>query len=370
MINKFAGLLIAAFLSFISVSWAATITKSIGTSSRDYSTVTAWEADHADNVIYNDLDIALGEMYADSDFDENVLINSGFLDFGGGNITITLSVVAADRHDGTSQSSNARFVMSTAKDIEVNAASTLDTTLQWIDVDFGSQNITRGIDLEEQTGNHFVKNILAHNQTRTAGLTFVQVREDATILNSIFYDLLDSSGTADATGIIGTSQAAAEVLKIQNVTIHDITNDGTSGDARGLTADDDATTTVQNVVITQVDGTATGTDTCFLTSAPANATYDHNAASDTTASGTGSLDSITTANQYVSTTVGSEDLHIQDTAADIFEAGADFGTTDGVNFDIDNYDRDAGATTWSMGAHDGNNLRAGGIKKGLVIMVT
>ena len=46
-----------------------TITKSIGTDSRDYSTIAAWEADLANSAIYSSGDEAVGECYNDSTFD-------------------------------------------------------------------------------------------------------------------------------------------------------------------------------------------------------------------------------------------------------------------------------------------------------------
>ena len=77
---------------------------------------------------------------------------------------------------------------------------------------------------------------------------------------------------------------------------------------------------------------------------------DHNLASDATASGTGSLDSKLSADQFVSTTGGSEDLHLKD-GADAINAGTDLGTTpSGVEIDIDGRDRDAEGDVWDMGA--------------------
>ena len=38
----------------------ATVTKTIGTSSRDYSTIVAWEADLSDDSIYADTNDAVG----------------------------------------------------------------------------------------------------------------------------------------------------------------------------------------------------------------------------------------------------------------------------------------------------------------------
>ena len=59
----------------------ATVTKTIGTSSRDYSTIAAWEADLSDTSIYSDGDVAVGTCYSDDDFDEAVVISEG-VNFG------------------------------------------------------------------------------------------------------------------------------------------------------------------------------------------------------------------------------------------------------------------------------------------------
>ena len=71
-----------------------------GTISRDYSTITAWEAD-INNTTYSSAgtDI-IGEMYNDSDFDETVTINANATNVD----NITLTVPQIDRHDGTAGS--------------------------------------------------------------------------------------------------------------------------------------------------------------------------------------------------------------------------------------------------------------------------
>ena len=48
---------------------------------------------------------------------------------------------------------------------------------------------------------------------------------------------------------------------------------------------------------------------------------------------------------------GSEDLHIK-TGSDAIGAGADSGTTNGVNIDIDGSDRDTLGIVWDIGAHE------------------
>ncbi len=83
----------------------ATLTKTIGTTSRDYSTIQAWEDDLDDGTnaandatAYSSGDDAIGECFNDSAFDESVLIN------GGGTVelsTIILTVASGEEHDGT-----------------------------------------------------------------------------------------------------------------------------------------------------------------------------------------------------------------------------------------------------------------------------
>ena len=82
---------------------------------------------------------------------------------------------------------------------------------------------------------------------------------------------------------------------------------------------------------------------------------DYNLSDDTTSStyeaqGANSLKDKTAAQiDFVSTVAGSEDLHL-DTDSVCREAGVDLGTTNGVNIDIDQVDRDATGVTWDMGA--------------------
>jgi hypothetical protein len=56
---------------------APTVTKRIGTTGRNYSTITSWEADLDNTGIYASGDTTVGECYNDSAFNENVTINSG-----------------------------------------------------------------------------------------------------------------------------------------------------------------------------------------------------------------------------------------------------------------------------------------------------
>ena len=73
------------------------------------------------------------------------------------------------------------------------------------------------------------------------------------------------------------------------------------------------------------------------------------------------MESEPSGDQFVSTTGGSEDLHLK-AGADAIDAGTDLGTSpDGVEIDIDGRDRDAEGDTWDIGA-DEYEAVAGGRK--------
>ena len=54
---------------------------------------------------------------------------------------------------------------------------------------------------------------------------------------------------------------------------------------------------------------------------------------------------------FVSTGVGTEDLHITEDSVCV-DAGTDLGTTGGVQTDINGRDRDSNGDTWDIGAHE------------------
>jgi hypothetical protein len=139
-----------------------------------------------------------------------------------------------------------------------------------------------------------------------------------------------------------------------NNTVHDIasTHASSSGNVYGAAFADDLNNFFKNNIITDVVHDGIGSAQCFQHSSPSNATCEYNLSSDSSASGTGSLTSKASSNQFVSTTGGSEDLHLKP-GADAIDAGTDLGTTpSGVEIDIDGRDRDAEGDTWDMGAHE------------------
>ena len=332
----------------------ATITKTIGTDAREYSTITLWEAAITANDDSSGSYIARGECYNDSAFDETVTLDDTSPDLG-----TELSVAVGERHDGT-DGSGARIVRTGDGGIVFSPAEKF--TLDWLEIDLNSNSFLVSIGLvycSEVTSNAnrpVIRWVLLHGGlvNVSSSLYGIRLRVGASILNTMVYDMEQSTSISggDVLGIVTGS--TARTLEILNTTAHDIRLTGASntGDCIGIyLPGDDADFTVQNCVVTDLTGTTTGAIECYNSDGFSTATVDHNLASDTTSSGTGSLESKTSADQFVSNSAP-YDLHIK-TGADAIDAGVDLVTTpSGVEIDIDARDRDAEADTWDMGAHE------------------
>lgn len=335
-----------------------TVTKSIGTNSRDYSTITLWEA-AIDNTTYPDANTtAKGECYDDSAFDESVTINASASNV----VAIELTVAAGHRHDGTAGTGARISRTASSEGILTWALAATPSIVSWLELTrsgasaFGggvSMNITGSAALARAS------HLLVHSMSTStsnniySGIFFtVSSFVQGVAVNNVLYDLkntkADSSGSGSALSAGGRAASSA----YHNNTIHGCGIFGASatGNFVGLDATNNANLALRNNLVTNSTNNGSGTVADF--DAETNPTYSHNASSDATASGTGSLTSITTANQYVSTVVGSEDLHLK-TGSDCINAGTDLGTTPtGVNLDIDGYDRDATGVVWDIGADE------------------
>jgi hypothetical protein len=321
----------------------AVVTETIGTTGRDHSTITLWEANLDDDPTYDAADDAIGECYDDSAFEEVVVIDGGTTI---GLNSVTLTVPSAERHDGT-DGNGARIVASGSGIlIKLVAGDSRVVKCKWLELD-GNGNIINFIVQISNSGSE-LHNLIVHDKTFSGGTTRgIDANHSGAntpavnILNTIVYDIESTrSGSGSVQGIYGSG--GNRVCNILNDTVHNITMPNHTGGDGIVVAGSGAQQTTQNCISTDAD------NVCYSIVG----TEDHNLASDTTASGTGSLDSKAAANQFVSTTGGSEDLHLK-FGADAIDAGTDLGTTpSGVEIDIDDFDRDAGVVTWDMGAHE------------------
>ena len=333
----------------------AVVTETIGTIGRDHSTITLWEANLDDDPTYDAADDALGECYDDSAFDEDVDINGGATI---GLASITLSVASAERHDGTAGTGVRITRTSFGAIIVLFGVSNVDTlTVEWLEIERTSATFTRAIEAAALQANdtRIIRNNLTHDFENAGASIFAifQPGNNAfySVLNNIVYNIkYTAANVSFATGISsGAGNVASETY---NNTIFNVTNSnaGNSGNPVGFAHDDDADFTFKNNI--SMDTVTAGSGSPIDFTSVISATSSHNLSSDTSASGTGSLTEKASGDQFVSTTGGSEDMHLK-SGADAIDVGTDIGTTPAnVNIDINGRDRDAEADTWDIGAHE------------------
>lgn len=344
------------------MAFGAVLTKTIGTDSRDYSTITLWEDDLDDGTTaandataYSSGDDALGECYADSDFDETVLIN------GGTTVpltSVTLSVASGQRHNGTANTGARGLISANSRILALDNVNRLQG-IEWLEWDCNSKISSGSASwLRIFAGDdNFIRNMILHEFTGTAGvsgLIITGTTNRSSVLNNIIYDGVSTNDSTVANGIdvIGGAGPGA-INYIYNNTVHNIRQPTGSGSANCLVIDvNNANKHIKNNICTDADSTS-GT-TKDINYAGTTIDDSNNASSDATANDGGGADhieNIVIADQFISTTLGSENLLLK-SGADVIDAGVDLGTTVGVNIDITGRDRDAEGDVWDIGADE------------------
>lgn len=331
----------------------ALVTKSIGTASRDYSTITLWEADLDNTTPYDAGDTALGECYNDSAFDEDVTFNGGATI---GLATVQLSVASGQRHNGTA-GTGARVVQTGLDNmLTFSVASTLpDYIFEWLEVNQNGQGhpgaggAVKLIDTGAVT-KKLCRRILVHDVVENTRNGIGMYIRAAKVYDSIIYDITTGQTDDAAFGTFVEANRAGEFYNLTVLNVRTIAS--STANATGMSFQDATNNIVKNCIAMDTVEPGSGTAADFSPASPVNAVTNNNMSSDTTASGAGSLISKASSNQFVSTTNGSEDLHLK-SGADAIDAGADLGTSPSeVNIDIDNRDRDALGDVWDMGADE------------------
>lgn len=325
----------------------ATVTKSIGTSSRDYSTMTAWEADLDDTNIYTSGDDAVGECYNDSIFNypytSQLTVNGGTT-VGLGSITLT--VAESERHDGT-YGTGATITGDGTSSKELIQINTNNTTVEWLSIFIeGIGNYGAGVGIQYVLnavgGGYTSGHVCRYNVMKSDGvarafansvaLLWLQ-SQGAAAYGNIIYNHKNSNFSSGSNGIY--SNYGGYGVDIFNNTVHNCTQGYQTSSS---------TVSLKNNIATENHPAA------FGFSMNAGSANSNNMSSDNTADDIGGDDTIVgvvTANQFVSIVSGSEDLHLG-TSSDAIGAGIDLGTTpDGVQYDIDNELR---SEPWSIGA--------------------
>lgn len=316
----------------------ATVTKSIGSSGRDYSTFTAWEADLDDSGEYSSGDDAVGEAYDDSTFGEAVTIN------GGGTVglsTVTLTAATGEEHDGTA-ATGVRNVAGTPNSHFVVAVSSPAVTIEWIVSDAGGNGNDSAFYGQSGGDNCTIRNCIATSPSATGDYNHIlridNGCESATVTNNIcYYETAAGSG-----------RSCYYLREHISSSFHN--NTAWLGDTGFLF--DTSNQIVKNCLSVNC------ANTCFSTTSVDTTNSTNNAGSDTSAPGPNAQDGISTSTQFVSTTSGSEDLRIV-TGSDAKNNGIDLGDVS-AKTDIEGRDRHAEGDTWDIGAHEFVDAAAAG----------
>jgi len=360
----------------------ATVTKTIGTSSRHYSTISAWEADLSDESIYSDGDDAVGEMYADSTFTGATTTIDGGTSIGGSSgqdlNSVKLTVAAASRHDGTAESGALlKPTSASGHNVGIIKIARDDFTIEWLDISMDSldsTNTNKCINIATGAGNCTIRNMLIHDKGGNPGSTgpvaiasglSLATTNNWYFLNNIIYSLIETSN--DSTGGINIRSFQGN-LYIYNNTIYKLKSQGGSKDAVAMRFGDGThiQANIKNNIVAGLDegdiaaaywmdevpnsnrvlNSATNLSDDTSDAAKDAEDFDVNK-NDATALIGKTLAEIA----FVSTTAGSEDLHITADSVCV-DAGTDLGTTGGVQTDINGRDRDSEGDTWDIGAHE------------------
>ena len=325
----------------------ATVTKTIGTASRDYSTITLWEAD-LDNVgVYSSGDDAVGEMYNDSAFDETVVIDSGTTS---AIATRTLRPATGEGHDGTA-GSGVRIVLtadaaSRVIDLHENKPNRLDQ----IEIDGNGNWWSSAVGVDTDLS-QVITRMLVHGASGSTNNVTGLSAGGCIYANCIVYDLEQTAGNAK--GATGISQAGntAATCRVRNCTVWNIQNNNGTGTAIGFHMPAASTKSCINCVGGGSTGTTSGTIRDWNNTNYTVATSENNASSDSSANGTGAVTNVVGADAFVSVTGGSEDFHLKSGSV-LIDAGQDLGTSEVYAVDIDGRNRDTEGDTWDVGADE------------------
>lgn len=318
-----------------------TVAKSIGTSGRDYSTITAWEADLSNASIYSSGDTAQGVCYADSEFTENVTISDASA------IPTNIQLTAADgqKHDGTAGSGVVIKPSSTSSYI-INVQEP-NVDISFLELN-GNGTGRYGFFLNTSTSGCVLRNSLIHNirSTSTSGgtVSVMRNRTGMTFMNNFVFNC-----TSGSTGGMRVHDTEASVItNIYNCTYYYLP-----------VQDDEEGTAFLFYQTLRTSGANAKNILAYryhsFSQDPiiAGATADYWGA-------VGAISNVTNltaeayADAFVDTSTSDPDLHLK-TGTDLIGAGVDLGTTPtNVNLDIDGGDRDAAGTAWDLGADQFN----------------
>lgn len=271
-----------------------TITSSIGTNARDYSTMVAWEADKQGDLVADD-EIQLGECYNDSIFSERLLINGSTTD---GTRYMHLTAAAGEEHNGTE--------FTGVRNVDDNG--NLALTELWDEFIRIEKIVLRNTDVGNQAdclsindNDCFINRMILADASGASGLK-VAAAGLTTCRNSMVYNC--------AIGFDSALNLGTVIIVWDNNTAW---NNGTSG----FNFEAQPVTTCRN-------NAAMDNGTDFVGTAD---TASNNMSSDATALGGSSLINKLSNDNFINTGPGTENLHLKTCCADATGAGVDLSGT-------------------------------------------
>ena len=359
---------------------------------RAFSTITFFEAmvDDSSPSYWGSSDDVVGECHADSNFTDNTVNFSQKQSLA----SVKLTVHEDDRHDGTAESGVLwKPTSGSGHDQGILRVAIDSFTAEWLDISMASldsANTNKAIVLTGTNDDCIIRNMLIHDKygdPGTAGPKGVQCigagasSDTLTIQNNIMYELVETNN--DSSTAVNVN-AWTGIANLYNNTIYKVTSAGSTkavaGFVFGLQAS--SVTNLKNNIVSLLaaDGASTNLRGYNYRNASATANTANNLSDDTCHATYDAEDMGQSLNDasaligktlaqidFVSTVVGSEDLHI-DTDSVCREEGVDLGTTNEVNIDIDGVDRDATGVTWDIGADQASTV-AGSAGKALLMFL-
>lgn len=315
----------------------AVVTKTIGATGRDHSTIAAWEALLDDDPTYDSGDNAVGECYADADFTETVSISSGGTI---GLADITLQAASGEGHTGT-PNTGVRILQAGN-----HTFTTADIFGFFADLEFDANSFDTVNPVLEPGGADQLEatRCLFHNinSNRTGAVEYLFSSGGSTQFNVYDSPIFDcrqvGSGSLSAINMTGGGTHL-----LYNETVTDIDSTG-SGPVVGIDFNDVAAHTVKNGLVTAITGG--GTASCYSESAPANAVTATNLSDDATSPNSALRNkSITFEN------AAGDDYRLASGDTDAIDAATDLGPGNWAK-DFLGRDRDAEGDIWDCGAHE------------------
>lgn len=300
----------------------------------DYNSLIVWEDAH-DGDLVGEERVEIAELYDDDgDFDD-----FGEVGIDGWTTSLTyyfhITAPAGERHDGT-EGTGAR--------IKPSATACGGSTCDWI-IDF--QDCDGGyIDWLEFDGSNMTANPAGPEDD--GALIWVGRYDDDVndlyIQNNLLYDSTEDGiqiyrdqGTHIISNIIYNSVQNCIDFTSADEDNNIFNNTCANSTGIGFIIGDSLHVAKNNISINNTGADWSGTP----------GTADYNADDDGTVPGTNTLTGLVYADQFANVGAGTEDFHIKDTDADIYNSGVDLGT----GTDIDGEDRDT-YTPWDRGADE------------------